>query len=485
MSAPRISVIIPYYRAGTFIADAIASIRRQNYPNLEIILIDDGSEDGIAERVREFGDIVFLQQSNQGPAAARNAGIRKATGDIIAFLDADDIWPDDKLALQLPKLEEDPALGIVTGRVQYIRLQGAEDRSLPFDENNTIIHVHLGAALVRRTVFDDVGLFDENFRVSEDMDWFLRVREKSVKTAIIPETTLFYQMHASNMTRQLTVQKARMAEVLKASLNRRRAAQGQAQDLGSFSEYGGAPKLDVARYTRQARTERHKRQPLITAIIAVHNGEAYLAEAIESVLQQTWPSLELIIVDDGSTDSSAQIVQSYGDRIRYHYQENAGLGAARNAGIAMARGNYIAFLDADDLWPPQKLERQMEFLKRNPDAGMVFGLAEQFHSPELPEERKRELQDHGQILAGYSGGTLLARKEIFEKVGLFSTHIQIGEFIDWYARATDAGVKTTLLEEIMLRRRLHNSNMGVRMKDRRHEYLKVLKDSLDRRRRVQ
>ncbi|MDX2028149.1 MAG: glycosyltransferase family A protein [Alphaproteobacteria bacterium] len=226
-------------------------------------------------------------------------------------------------------------------------------------------------------------------------------------------------------------------------------------------------------------------QPLISVIIAVHNGETYMAEAIDSVLQQSWPSLELIIIDDGSTDGSARIAQSYGDRLVYCYQPNAGLGAARNAGIARARGNYIAFVDSDDLWPSQKLEWQMALLQQRPEIGMVFGLAEQFHSPELPEERKQELQGHGQILAGYSGGTLLARKSVFERVGLFTIRIQLGEFIDWYARATDAGVKTFMLEEILLKRRLHNSNMGVRMKDRRHEYLKVLKDSLDRRRKAQ
>ncbi|MDX2028148.1 MAG: glycosyltransferase [Alphaproteobacteria bacterium] len=253
MSGPRISVIIPYYKAAAFVENAVASIRRQNYTNLEIILIDDGSEDDVAARVKGWGDdIVFLQQPNKGPAAARNLGIQKATGEIIAFLDADDLWPDDKLAVQLPKLEQDGELGIVTGRVQYVRLAGAEDRELPFDENNTIVHVHLGATLVRREVFERTGLFNEGLRMSEDMDWFLRVRENQVKTVILPETVLIYQMHAFNMTRQLTVKNARMIEVLKASLNRRRAAQGEAKDLGSFSEYGGAAKLDVSRFIRKS-----------------------------------------------------------------------------------------------------------------------------------------------------------------------------------------------------------------------------------------
>jgi glycosyltransferase involved in cell wall biosynthesis len=221
----------------------------------------------------------------------------------------------------------------------------------------------------------------------------------------------------------------------------------------------------------------------ISVIVPVYNGAAYLAQAIDSILQQTWPSVELIVVDDGSIDGTASVAQSYGDRLIYHYQQNQGQGQARNAGIALASGDLIAFLDADDVWLPEKLSRQMRVFAQDSTADMVFGWMEMFHSPELSEERRQAIRGHGEVMAGCSVCTLLVRKEAFRRVGMFLQRRTVGEFMDWYLRAKEAGLQQVMLEEVVMRRRLHNNNMGIRLKDHRHEYLKVLKESLDRRNR--
>jgi glycosyltransferase involved in cell wall biosynthesis len=237
MAKPSVSVIIPYYNSAKFIEGALESVRRQCYDPLEIILIDDGSTDGIAEKVKEWGgNIIFLQQQNKGPAAARNKGIRQASGDIIAFLDADDRWPDNKLELQLKRLEQDPELGMVTGRIQYIRLEGGEDKVMVHLKDNTLVHVHLGAAVVRRWVFDRLGLFDETMRFHEDQDWYLRIREHRIKMAIMKEVTLLYQLHESNMTRDLNLVETHFLKMLKNSIDRRKALyNGEALNLPPFS----------------------------------------------------------------------------------------------------------------------------------------------------------------------------------------------------------------------------------------------------------
>lgn len=242
MAKPSISVIIPYYNSGKFIEGALESVRRQTVAPLEIILIDDGSTDGVAQKVATWGsDIVFLQQANKGPAAARNAGIRRARGDIIAFLDADDRWPDNKLELQLARLEQDSQLGMVTGRIQYIKLAGGEDKVFDLLKDNTLVHVHLGAALIRRWVFDRLGLFDETMRFHEDQDWYLRVRESRIGMAIMKEVTLLYQLHESNMTRDLDLVETRFLRMLKNSIDRRKALHdGQARNLPPFSEHDDA-----------------------------------------------------------------------------------------------------------------------------------------------------------------------------------------------------------------------------------------------------
>src|SRR5712692_4293853 len=113
--------------------------------------------------------------------------------------------------------------------------------------------------------------------------------------------------------------------------------------------------------------------PTVSVVIPVYNGERYLAEAISSVLDQTYKNFELIVVDDGSTDQSAAVVRSFtDDRIRYLYQSNGGASKARNLGVAASRGTVIAFLDSDDVWLPHKLERQIDCLASHKDVGAVY-----------------------------------------------------------------------------------------------------------------
>jgi glycosyltransferase involved in cell wall biosynthesis len=221
-------------------------------------------------------------------------------------------------------------------------------------------------------------------------------------------------------------------------------------------------------------------QPRVSAVIPVYNGERYLREAIQSVLAQDYPDLELIVVDDGSTDGSAAIARSFGERVRYHHQPNAGLSAAQNAGIEQARGRFIAYLDCDDLWMPDKIARQITVFDRDSAVDLVFGQVEQFYSPEPAAGQKREVPP---VMAGFSTGTMLARIDVFERVGRFSSAFRIGEFLDWYARATDAGLISVMLDDVLLRRRIHGDNMGLRERDKRSDYLRVFKASLDRRRR--
>lgn len=220
----------------------------------------------------------------------------------------------------------------------------------------------------------------------------------------------------------------------------------------------------------------------ISAIMTVYNGEAYLREALDSILAQTYPSVEVIVVDDGSTDQTADILASYGDKITWQHQPNQGQGAGRNSGLAHATGELVAFLDADDIWVADKLEKQMQLLGKQRKLAMVFGLMKVFVSPELSEQRKQELKGDGDVLRGYSSGTILVWKDALLKAGLFPTHVRVGEFIDWYTRAKHAGLTEAMLEEIVMLRRLHNHNTGVLHKDQRRDYLRVLKDSLDRKR---
>jgi glycosyltransferase involved in cell wall biosynthesis len=221
---------------------------------------------------------------------------------------------------------------------------------------------------------------------------------------------------------------------------------------------------------------------LVSVIIPVYNCERYLAEAIESVLAQTYRPIEIIVVDDGSTDGSAEVVKAFGSSVHYCYQANSGIGGARNKGINLARGNFLAFLDADDLWVEDKLMQQMAVFQGKQGLDFIFGHVQQFISPELDEKHKSNIHCPAKKMPGYIAGAMVIKKEALIHAGAFETHWQIGEFVHWYIKAKEQGMKSFMLPEIVLKRRLHTDNMGTRHRDSRTDYVRMLKASLDRRR---
>ena len=221
----------------------------------------------------------------------------------------------------------------------------------------------------------------------------------------------------------------------------------------------------------------------VSVIIPVYNGERYLAEAVESALAQTHRPLEIIVVDDGSTDGSADVARSFPSPVRCHTQGHGGISAARNRGVESSRGCLLAFLDADDLWLEEKLEFQVAAFEADPELGMAFGHVRQFLSPDLDESVAARIHCPAEIMPAYLASATLVRRDAFHRVGAFDVDRQTGEFIDWYARAAEAGIKERVLPEVVLRRRLHAANAGVLMRHReRIDYLHILKASLDRRR---
>ena len=230
---PLVSVVIPVFNGERFLREAVQSVLDQKYSPLEIIVVDDGSTDGTATVARSLPETVrYLHQTNQGPAAARNRGIEQAQGSLIAFTDADDLWPAAKLELQLPYLINDSKVDIVLGRIQQVLL--SETVAGPTQAQETGFSVNLGSAVIRKSVFERVGLFDETMRYSEDVDWFMRAREGGAAIVTIDAVTLFYRQHDQNMTRGKSTSELNVLKALKKSLDRRRELSGSAAALPSF-----------------------------------------------------------------------------------------------------------------------------------------------------------------------------------------------------------------------------------------------------------
>lgn len=228
-----VSVVIPVFNGERFLGEAVQSVLDQRYSHVEIIVVDDGSTDGTANVACSLtGPVRYLHQTNQGPAAARNRGIEHAQSKLLAFADADDLWPANKLELQLPYLLRDPKIDIVMGLVQQVRLSEAVNESEVFVEPG--FSVNLGSAIIRKSVFERVGLFDETMRYSEDVDWFMRAREAGVEIKTIDAVTLLYRQHEQNMTRGKNTSELNVLKALKRSLDRRRERTGVAAALPTF-----------------------------------------------------------------------------------------------------------------------------------------------------------------------------------------------------------------------------------------------------------
>lgn len=222
-----VSVIMPVYNGEKYLAEAAESIRRQDYDSLELIIVDDGSTDRTPEIAQSLDlNVRYERQPNSGPSAARNRGLHMARGSVIAFQDADDLWPSNKLALQLPRLIDDPTLEIVSGRVQRIKFAGMVEGKEIFKEYFEPGFFHnLGIALYRKTVFDKVGFFDTTMCYSEDVDWWLRARECGVKMLFLKQVTLLYRLHGWNMTNGRDIHGLQFMNALKKSIDRRRQSQ--------------------------------------------------------------------------------------------------------------------------------------------------------------------------------------------------------------------------------------------------------------------
>lgn len=224
---------------------------------------------------------------------------------------------------------------------------------------------------------------------------------------------------------------------------------------------------------------------LVSCIIPVLNGERYLREALESIRAQTYRPLEIIVADDGSTDGTAAIVAGFGDQVHYLWQANSGPAAARNLGLRAAHGEFVGFLDADDLWHPEKLTRQMSRFQARPDLDLCITYVQNFWIPELIEEAAR-YRNHrrSQPMPGYFTGSLLVRSALFNTVGRFNATLWHADDTEWFIRAIEHRAVVELLPDVLAYHRIHRSNISRRQAtDSREEYLHVLKAALDRRRR--
>jgi glycosyltransferase involved in cell wall biosynthesis len=216
MVKPLVSVIIPNYNYAHFLPQAVESVLAQTYDRFEMIVVDDGSQDHSEDVVRGYGERVqFIRQKNQGVSEARNRGVRESSGELIAFLDADDIWLPTKLEKQVQRIMSDPEIGLVHCGVEHINPEGIRQGTLLEGMEGWVsselllfkrgVIIAAGStALVPRASFEMVGGFDTRLSTSADWDFCYRIARQR-RVAFVPEALVQYRIHGSNMHANIKV----------------------------------------------------------------------------------------------------------------------------------------------------------------------------------------------------------------------------------------------------------------------------------------
>jgi len=201
---PLVSVIVPVFNGERFLGEALQSVFEQDHRPIEVIVIDDGSTDGSAEIAKSYEDVVLIQQANLGPAAARNAGLDRATGSFFAFLDADDRMAPGRLTTQLEHLRDHPDIGCVAMSQELMLEPGMTIPYWlrPMHAPDEVATSYAMSAMIRRTASEEVGGFDQSYRFGEDLDWFFRIRELGIVLVVLPQVGTFRRIHTGNLSWQ-------------------------------------------------------------------------------------------------------------------------------------------------------------------------------------------------------------------------------------------------------------------------------------------
>ena len=463
MRRPHISAIIPTRNNGAELRRAVESLLQQEAVllgacTMDIHIINDASDTAYLEQLDQLHAEVPMCHlihlpSQSGPAAARNLGINSATGDFIGFLDADDEWPSDKLSLLLPYFK-DPQIEVVGGKIKYILKEGLPDLHMRYeDAEQRITHVHLGALLVRRSLFENDLYFDPSLTFSEDVDWWMRLREKQIGIVITEVTTLLYYVHGQNMSTHKSIHELQLLKIFHQSSKRRTRHNAYMPQIKEF-------RID-------------RPDPLISIVLPLYNGAHLIHKTIEGVISQTYLHWELIVVDDGSTDGGAERIKEHFPQVTVIHQANAGVAGARNKGVRHANGDVIAFLDQDDEWLPDKLTAQWALLKSDPYCAFVT-CNQKFLCHEgvvLPANFSEKLfEEHRSLVPS----ALLIRKQPLLSVGGFDESLEVSSDFDLIRRLRKASFKEDNVDRLLLKKWYHGNNASQDKKVLRNEILGLL-----------
>jgi len=386
--SPLVSIVIPVYNGANFLSEAIDSALKQTYRNIEILVVNDGSNDGGETRkiALSYGDrIRYYEKENGGCATALNYGIDHMRGQYFSWLSHDDKYLPDKIEHQINCLKQlSNKKTIVYGGYQVIDKDSkilypvCPERALPHEKLNISLLpllrglIHGCALLIPSELFKEIGVFDASLPSTQDYAlWFDFFRACPIRFA--DRQLVLSRVHPDQGTHKIAKHIEECNDLWSGFLRRLTEREMIEMEgtaycfmIRTAAFLDGTPYADAAKLARTMADEMLNATK-ISVVIPFYNRVGWTVEAIRSVLRQTHQNFEILLIDDGSTDDLTSLFNFTitDPRIKYIRQDNAGPAVARNYGIKLATGRYIAFLDSDDFFLPEKLAAQLRYMEEN------------------------------------------------------------------------------------------------------------------------
>lgn len=480
-AALRVSAIVSTYNAEIFIRGCLQDLVEQTLyrkGQLEIIVINSGSEQNedaiIREFMQKYPHIRYIKtEQREGLYAAWNRGVRAARGRYLTNANTDDRHRADALEVMADELDRHPELGLVYGdqivtempNDRFESHHGTDFTPRPdYSPQRLLFGCCVGSQpMWRKALHEELGYFDETLTVASDWDFWLRIAARYPMKRIGQFLGLYY----------------RNDEGLEHS-----------QKIHSLYERYVVGKRHGNPYISTIPIYEHPDNPLVSVIIPVYNGADYLRQAIESVLIQNYRNFELIIVNDGSTDATEQVVKAFDDsRIRYFSQANAGPSAARNRAIRESQGRFIINLDHDDMLMPDHIAQLLAAYDRYPEADMIYCNTMLIREDGAPIRlQKRKAYDRPEDLIGdlFQAGypiipfLTLIRRSVFDRIGYYDESLKVAEDYDMLRRFAAAGLTARFYPgAVYLRRNREESQSKTATPEKARMHFSVMRRYLE------